>query len=129
MDGERERGAEEAEGEEDKSARRLRAREPLFLDLAHFSIPVDRYPNVPSLSLSFSRSSAISSIFHLFGSSPFLRVPRTPPPPTRSPPSAVASTDGFFHYIYTIVKDDDIGTFSRSSAFQKTVRARVSSSS
>lgn len=125
MDGERERGAEEAEGEENESARRLRAREPLFLDLAHFSMPVDSYPNLPSLSFSFSRSSSISSIFHLFGSSTFLRVPRAPPPPPiRSPPSAAALTS-FFHYVYTIAKNDDISAFSRSSAFQKTVRAKV----
>lgn len=51
MDGERERGAEEAGDEENESARRLRAREPLFLDLAHFSMPVDSYPNLSSLSL------------------------------------------------------------------------------
>lgn len=104
MDGERERGAEEAEGEENESARRLRAREPLFLNLAHFSMPVDSYPNLSYLSLS---PASVSSVLHLFGSSSFLRVPRaSSPSPARSPPSAaVPTTDGFFHYVYTILRE------------------------
>lgn len=83
--------------------------------------------SIPPLSLSLVSSS--SSIFYLFGSFfsfffRFLRFPRAPSPsPTHSPPSAAASTDGFFHYVYTIAKNDS--AFSRSSAFQKTVRARV----
>lgn len=60
MDGEREREAKEAKGEENESARRLRAQEPLFLDLAHFSMPVDSYPNLPFLSFFHPL------VFHLF---------------------------------------------------------------
>lgn len=114
--GEGTRSRRRAEGKENESARRLRAREPLFLDLAHFSMPVDSYPNLPSLSFSRASSSLLSSTYSAplrsFGS-----LARLLHLPTRSPPSAaVSTTDGFFHYVYTIAKDDDINAFSRSSA-------------
>lgn len=125
MDGEREREAKEAKGEENESARRLRAQEPLFLDLAHFSMPVDSYPNLPF------RSFFHPPVFHLFYLPPIRLLS------VSSGSSCASSTsDAFatFCYLrrqtassttYTLSRrNDDISTFSCSSAFQKTVRAR-----
>lgn len=128
MNGERGRGAEEAEGEENESARRLRAREPLFLDLAHFSMPVDSYPNLPSLSLSLSPAR-----LHLFYLLP-IRLLFVP-----SGPSRVFSTSDAFATFCRRFNDRRFlplrihyrkgrrhqRVFALVGAFQKTVRARV----
>lgn len=124
MNGERGRGAEEAEGEGNESARRLRAREPLFLDLAHFSMPVDSYPNLPSLSFSRASSSLLSSTYSAplrsFGSLARLlhlrRVRHLLPPFQRQ---TVSSTT------YTLSQRTTTSTRFRARRFQKTVRARV----
>lgn len=122
MDGERKRRAEEAKRTRARGACGHGSR--FFWTLHIFQCPSTAIPILP-LPLSFFRLLYLPPIRYLS----FLRVPRAPPPPpTRSPPSAAASTtDSFFHCVHAIAKDDDIGTFSRSSAFQKNRESEGSS--
>lgn len=113
----------------------MRAREPLFLDLAHFSMPVDSYPGLPSRSSPplppllpiYPALQSVSSVTRAPPPPPLSRRVRHLLPPPR--PDDDGRTGSFLPPLRYREERRCRCVFARSPALQKTVRPSAGASS